>query len=83
MGRNQKVDSEENQPERVLDLKPGTYSDGHPLDEVRYLECKLILKPDHFSSVAIGCLASLVESCDQSMMGVNMASLPMKRGGGW
>jgi hypothetical protein len=32
--------------------KKGTYSDGHPLDEVHYLECKLILRPDHFSSVA-------------------------------
>ena len=29
-------------------LKAGTYSDGHPLDDVHYLECKLILKPDHF-----------------------------------
>jgi hypothetical protein len=46
------VDSEENQRERVPELKPGTYSDGHPLDKVHYLECKLILKPDHFSSVA-------------------------------
>ena len=25
-------------------LKKGKYSDGHPLDEVQYLECKLILK---------------------------------------
>ncbi len=33
-------------------LKPGHYSDGHPLDEVQYLECKLILKPDLFTSVA-------------------------------
>lgn len=33
------------------DLKPGTYSDGGPLDEVHYLECKLILKPDRFTSV--------------------------------
>ena len=39
------------QPERVLDLKPGEYSDGHPLDEVQYLECKIILKPDRFDSV--------------------------------
>jgi hypothetical protein len=23
----------------------GHYSDGHPLDDVQYLECKLILKP--------------------------------------
>jgi hypothetical protein len=40
------------QPEGVLVLKPGTYSDGHPLDEIHYLECKLILKPDLFTSVA-------------------------------
>ena len=37
---------------RDLELKPGRYSDGHPLDEVQYLECKLILKPDLFTSVA-------------------------------
>jgi hypothetical protein len=29
----------------------GTYSDGHPLDVVHYLEAKLILKPDRFTSV--------------------------------
>lgn len=29
----------------------GTYSDGHPLDAVQYLEVKLILKPDRFVSV--------------------------------
>ena len=34
----------------VPDLKPGKYSDGLPLDEVKYLECKLILKPNHFTS---------------------------------
>lgn len=28
----------------------GQYSDGSPLDEVHYLECKLILKPDRFTS---------------------------------
>ena len=26
------------------------YSDGHPLDEIQYLECKIILKPDRFTS---------------------------------
>src|SRR5215510_1679549 len=36
--------------EPVPDLKPGHYSDGHPLDEVHYLECKIILKPDRFTS---------------------------------
>jgi hypothetical protein len=33
------------------EVKPGHYSDGHPLDEVQYLECKIILKPDRFTSV--------------------------------
>ncbi len=40
-------------PGRVPDLKPGKYSDGHPLDEVQYLECKLILKPDRFTSAKV------------------------------
>jgi hypothetical protein len=35
---------------RVPELAPRSYSDGHPLDEVRYLECKIILKPDRFTS---------------------------------
>ena len=38
-------------PQRASDLKPGTYSDGHPLDQVHYLECKIILKPDRFTSI--------------------------------
>lgn len=37
-------------PAQVAALKPGFYSDGHPLDEVHYLECKLILKPERFTS---------------------------------
>jgi hypothetical protein len=41
------------QPGAVPDLKPGKYSDGHPLDEVQYLECKLILKPDRFTSAKV------------------------------
>jgi hypothetical protein len=28
---------------RVSSLKPGQYIDGSPLDDVQYLECKLIL----------------------------------------
>lgn len=28
---------------RVPELKKGRYTDGHPLDELQYLECKLIL----------------------------------------
>jgi hypothetical protein len=31
----------------------GHYSDGSPLDEVQYLECKLILKPDRFTSAKV------------------------------
>ncbi|MBM3646823.1 MAG: hypothetical protein FJX11_03430 [Alphaproteobacteria bacterium] len=31
-------------------IKPGKYADGLPYDEIRYLECKLILKPNHFMS---------------------------------
>jgi len=31
-------------------LRPGAYSDGHPLDTVHYLESKLILKPERFTS---------------------------------
>ena len=44
--------SKDMQLERAPDPKKGTYSDGHPLDEVHYLECKLILKPDYFTSTA-------------------------------
>jgi hypothetical protein len=46
-----KLASKDTQPERASDLKQRTYSDGHPLDEVHYLECKLILKPVRFTSV--------------------------------
>lgn len=38
---------------RFLELQPGQYSDGHPLDEVQYLECKLILKPDRFTAAKV------------------------------
>lgn len=44
------ANNEESRPGRVPDLKQGHYSDGHPLDEVHYLECKIILKPDRFTS---------------------------------
>src|ERR1700730_4818462 len=37
-------------PGRVADLKSGRYKDGTPLHEVQFLECKLILKPDRFTS---------------------------------
>lgn len=34
----------------VPDIKPGHYADGMPFNEVQYLECKLILRPNHFTS---------------------------------
>ncbi len=36
--------------QRTPRVKPGAYSDGHPLDTVHYIECKLILKPDRFTA---------------------------------
>jgi hypothetical protein len=38
------------QLERTRRVKPGKYSDGHPLDTVHYIESKLILKPDRFTA---------------------------------
>src|SRR4029077_9540590 len=35
---------------RVPDIKPGTYSDGLPLHQVQYLCCKMMLRPNHFTS---------------------------------
>lgn len=35
---------------RVPHIKQGTYADGLPFDEVKYLCCKLILKPNRFTS---------------------------------
>lgn len=38
---------------RIADFKQGQYSDGSLLDEVQYLESKLILKPDRFVSAKV------------------------------
>jgi hypothetical protein len=35
---------------RVPQLKPGTYADGMPLHKLQYLCCKLILRPNKFTS---------------------------------
>ncbi len=55
MGRVMKEKSEETkeaaQPQLVAEIKPGKYSDGHPLDSVQYLESKIILKGDRFTAV--------------------------------
>jgi hypothetical protein len=37
----------------VTDSKQSQYSDGHPLDAVQYLECKLILKPERFTAAKV------------------------------
>ena len=47
------MSTHESRPARIADLKQGQYSDGSPLDEVQYLECKLILKPDRFTAAKI------------------------------
>ena len=35
---------------RIPLAKPGHYADGLPFDQVRYLCCKLVLRPNHFRS---------------------------------
>ena len=35
---------------RIKNVKRGHYADGTPLDDIQYLECKLILRPDEFTS---------------------------------
>ncbi len=47
---NKKQATKDPRTTRVADLQPGEYSDGSPLDDIQYLECKLILKPDRFTS---------------------------------
>ncbi len=44
------MSEKDSRPELVPDLHQGKYSDGHLLDDVQYLECKIILKPDRFTS---------------------------------
>jgi len=40
----------EGRPKLVPILRPGRYNDGLPFDQIKYLECKIILKPNHFTS---------------------------------
>ena len=35
---------------RMPKIKPGLYDDGLPLHEVNYLSCKMMLRPNHFTS---------------------------------
>jgi hypothetical protein len=54
-GKKNKAEKKSQKPEKkpeVLSAAAGaTYADGAPLDRVQYLEAKLILKPDRFTSV--------------------------------
>jgi hypothetical protein len=45
-----KIEKKESSVIRLPALKPGKYADGLPLHEIQYLECKLILRPNHFTS---------------------------------
>jgi len=45
-----KVEKRFGRRRHVPEIKPGQYSDGMPFDEVQYLECKIILRPNHFTS---------------------------------
>jgi hypothetical protein len=47
------MSKDRSRPPTVADSKRGQYSDGHPLDEVQYLECKLILKPNRFTAAKV------------------------------
>jgi hypothetical protein len=65
-------------------LPPGEYSDGHPTDEVTYLECKLILKPDRFTAAPAffeyGALVGAVaKKCGIVLNGMGVALKPQIR----
>ena len=47
------MSKDQSPPAPVIDSKQHQYSDGHPLDQVQYLECKLILKPDRFTAAKV------------------------------
>ena len=45
------MSSDAGEPKHVAGIVPGKYSDGTLFDDIHYLECKLILKPDRFTSI--------------------------------
>ena len=55
MGKNHKKKKKANRPDKGISSGGAIYSDGHPQDQVHYLEAKLILKPDRFTSVESFC----------------------------
>lgn len=69
---------DDERPDWVPELKPGQYSDGHPLDQVHYLECKIILKPERFTAVqSFLDFGKLVRgAADASDVGLSTGHLP-------
>src|SRR5262249_15569005 len=45
-----RIEKKETSVTRLPAVKPGKYADGLPLHEIQYLECKLMLWPNHFTS---------------------------------
>jgi hypothetical protein len=50
-GKKDKAEKKSKKPETLSAAAGATYADGTPLDRVQFLEAKLILKPDRFTSV--------------------------------
>jgi hypothetical protein len=50
-GKHDKVKKASTQTVAQVDTAQAAYADGAPLDQVQYLEAKLILKPDRFTSI--------------------------------
>ena len=68
---------------QVPHLKQGTYADGLPLHEVEYLACKLILKPNSFTSrqslFKFGkVLRAPADQCDVNFSTMNFENAPLK-----
>ena len=68
---------------RVPHLKQGTYADGMPLHQVEYLACKLILKPNSFTSrqslFKFGkVLLAPADQCGVNFSTVDFESAPIK-----
>jgi hypothetical protein len=71
-------------PGLVPRLAPGEYSDGRPQDEINYLECKLILKPDRFTAaqsfLEYGAMVrNVAKKCDIVSEGMNVVLKPQIR----
>jgi hypothetical protein len=49
--RKKRIEEEGQEQDEAGKSRVGKYADGHPLDQIQYLEAKLILKPDRFTSV--------------------------------